>query len=234
MKYSIIIPCYNEEANIIDLIQLLEKSGPEYNIQWIMVENGSKDNTRSVLEKECKDKGRFTIAYVDVNQGYGYGLQKGIQLATGDYIGWLHADMQIAPSEMIKFIKIAETESGKKLFLKGKRKNRTVVDYFFTDCMTLYASAMLGTWIYDIGAIPVLFNRSLLECMPQIPYDFSIETYVYAMAKRGGGDVRRFNVEQQNRKKGQSSWNKGFMSKIRQSKVIMKDISRIRKGEQVK
>lgn len=234
MKYSIIIPCYNEEENVRDLIQLLEKTGNEYDIQWIMVENGSKDRTRDILENECADKECFTIAYVDKNCGYGYGLQQGIKAAEGDYIGWLHADMQIAPSEMIKFIKLAENEKDKKLFLKGRRKNRSIVDYFFTDCMTLYASFMLKTWIYDIGAIPVLFQRTLLEHMPQIPYDFSIETYVYATAKKVGFDVQRYNVKQQERQKGKSSWNKGFASRIHQSKVIIRDIAMIRKGKQVK
>lgn len=234
MKYSIIIPCYNEEENVHDLIQLLEHTGNKYDIQWIMVENGSKDRTRDILECECADKKSFTIAYVDKNRGYGYGLLQGIKVAEGDYIGWLHADMQIAPSEMIKFIKLAEDEKDKKLFLKGKRKNRSIIDYFFTDCMTLYASFMLRTWVYDIGAIPVLFQRTLLEHMPQIPYDFSIETYVYATAKKVGFDVRRYNVKQQERRKGKSSWNKGFASKIRQSRVIMRDIVMIRKGKQVK
>ena len=95
MKYSIIIPCYNEEENVHDLIQTLEHSGNKYDIQWIMVENGSKDQTRDRLEYECTDKKNFTIAYVDKNRGYGYGLQQGMKAAKGDYIGWLHADMQI-------------------------------------------------------------------------------------------------------------------------------------------
>ena len=234
MKYSIIIPCYNEEENVHDLIQTLEHSGNKYDIQWIMVENGSKDQTRDRLEYECTDKKNFTIAYVDKNRGYGYGLQQGMKAAKGDYIGWLHADMQIEPSEMIKFIRVAEAEKGKKLFLKGKRRNRSVLDYFFTDCMTLYASFMLRTWIYDIGAIPVLFHRSLLKHMSHIPYDFSIETYVYATAKKERFDLRRYDVKQQERQKGKSSWNRGFVSKIRQSKVIMQDIVMIRKGKQVK
>lgn len=234
MKYSIIIPCYNEEDNVHNLVQLLVYSGIEYDIQWIMVENGSKDNTRSVLMRECAGKERFTIAYVDNNQGYGFGLQQGIKVAEGDYIGWLHADMQIAPSEMIRFIDIAEQEPDKKFFLKGKRKNRGIMDCFFTDCMTIYASLMLKKWIYDIGAIPVLFRRELLESMNQMPYDFSIETYVYVQAKKERFDVQRLDVVQQERKKGQSSWNKGFSSKIRQSRVIMKDISIIRKGKQVR
>ena len=234
MKYSIIIPCYNEGENVSNLISLLEKTGKGYDIQWIMVENGSRDNTRAELEKWCKEKPQFTIAYVDHNQGYGYGLQQGITMSKGDYIGWLHADMQILPSEMMKFLEIAEVHPETKYFFKGRRKNRKLLDCFFTGCMTEYASIVLGTWIYDIGAIPVLFHKDLLPILTQLPYDFAIETYVYTKAKQMKLNVKRYDVIQQSRTKGKSSWNNGIRSKIRQSKIIMKDIINIRKGIQVK
>lgn len=230
MKYSVIIPCYNEGANIPSLVNLLERSHTPYDIQWVLVENGSHDNTRAELERTCNGKSYFTIVYIDQNQGYGYGIQQGLKEATGDYVGWLHADMQIAPESIIEFMQIAEEKSAEPLFLKGKRKNRSMVDYFFTNCMTLYASAMLGVWIYDIGAIPVLFHRSLLSKLTEIPYDFSIETYVYAQAKKAGFRVQRYYVVQRARRKGMSSWNRGLLSRIHQSKVIMKDIFLIRKG----
>ena len=55
MKYSIIIPCYNEEDNIEKLINLLSSKSNLYDIEWIIVENGSKDNTRDFkgLLKKC-------------------------------------------------------------------------------------------------------------------------------------------------------------------------------------
>lgn len=234
LKYSVIIPCYNEENNIQELVHLLEQSGVGYDMEWVMVENGSVDGTRSKLDEACGGKKLFRIVYVNKNKGYGYGLQQGLKAATGDYVGWIHADMQIAPSEIVKFIRIAGENPGKLLFLKGRRKNRGVMDYFFTGCMTVYASLMLKTWIYDIGGIPVLFNRELLGRMPKMPYDFSVETYVYAMAKKNHYEIHRYNVVQKEREKGSSSWNRGLCSKIRQSRLIIKDIAIIRKGEQVK
>ncbi len=234
MKYSIIIPCYNEETNINDLICRLEQLGGGYDIQWIMVENGSLDRTRLFLESACQGKSRFKIVYVDKNQGYGYGLLQGMEVAQGEYIGWIHADMQIAPSEMVRFIEIAEREPDRRLFLKGRRKGRSLLDYFFTGGMTLYASIMLKTWIYDIGAIPVLFHKSLLQTFSSVPYDFSIEAYIYARAKQAGFEIRRYMVSQNTRQKGHSSWNCGFRSKMKQSRLVIRDIALIRKGKQVR
>lgn len=56
MKYSVIIPCYNEEDNVERLIDLLFSKSDLYDIEWIIVENGSKDNTRNLLNKICEDK----------------------------------------------------------------------------------------------------------------------------------------------------------------------------------
>ena len=108
MKYSIIIPCYNEEDNVEKLINLLSSKSNLYDIEWIIVENGSKDNTRDLLKKACENRENFKLVYADKNQGYGYGIAQGLKNVSGDYVGWLHADMQVSPDSMLEFIKINE------------------------------------------------------------------------------------------------------------------------------
>lgn len=114
MKYSIIIPCYNEEDNIEKLINLLSSKSNLYDIEWIIVENGSKDDTRTLLNNICKYKKNFKLVYIDENQGYGYGIIKGLENSCGDYVGWLHADMQVSPDSMIEVIKLNEASKNKK------------------------------------------------------------------------------------------------------------------------
>lgn len=236
MKYSIIIPCYNEGENIYELAAALEKAVSKRNIEFILVENGSKDNTRQALEAVCIGKNNFKIVYVDNNQGYGFGLIQGMKAASGDYIGWLHADLQVGPSDMMKFIDYVENRGKeKRLFLKGIRGGRSFTEHLFTGGMTIYVMLILKCHLYDIGAIPVLFHKSLLKILrDKTPYDFSIETYVYYKAKKAGFSIRRFKISMKKRQKGQSSWDKGISSKLRQSKVIAKDILKIKKGEAVK
>ena len=172
MKYSIIIPCYNEEDNIEKLINLLSSKSNLYDIEWIIVENGSKDNTRTLLNNICKDKKNFKLVYIDENQGYGYGIVQGLKNVSGDYVGWLHADMQVSPDSMLEFIKLNELSKETKKFYKGSRKNRKFIDNFFTFFMSVFSTLLFQTFLSDIGAIPVLFHRDLMNKLDKIPHDF--------------------------------------------------------------
>ena len=228
MKYSIIIPCYNEEDNIEKLINLLSSKSNLYDIEWIIVENGSKDNTRDLLKKACENRENFKLVYVDKNQGYGYGIAQGLKNISGDYVGWLHADMQVSPDSMLEFIRLNELSNKEKVFYKGSRKNRKFIEHFFTFFMGVYATLVFQKKLYDIGAIPVLFDRELIKELGKIPYDFTIETYVYYIAKKENYKIVRPPVYMNERKSGLSSWNRGFISRIKLSWQLMKGILKIR------
>lgn len=228
MKYSIIIPCYNEEDNIEKLINLLSSKSNLYDIEWIIVENGSKDNTRILLNNVCEDKKNFKLVYIDENQGYGYGIKQGLKNTSGDYIGWLHADMQVSPDFMLEFIKLNELSKETKKFYKGSRKNRKFIDNFFTFFMSIFSTLLFQTFLSDIGAIPVLFNRDLMNKLDNIPYDFSIETYVYYIAKKENYKIIRLPIYMAERERGVSSWNNGIISKFKQSWRIIKALIKIR------
>ncbi len=94
---SISIPFYNEEDNvenvIDDLNRVLDKSRINYEI--IAVNNGSYDNTGSILEKiKSKDK-RVKVITVKKNIGYGYGIIQGLKNSNGRIIGFFDGDAQV-------------------------------------------------------------------------------------------------------------------------------------------
>lgn len=234
MRYSIIIPCYNESKNINNLLLNIDKISSKYDIEFILVNNGSDDNTEEKLRNSIKDNKKIKYVRVEINRGYGYGILSGLKVSTGEYVGWIHADMQVPITTLKDFINIIEKEDKKKkLFIKGIRKNRGIVDQFFTVCMTIIETIIFQTYLYDIGGIPVLFHRSLLIEFDKAPYDFSLELFSYYKAKKNNFIIKRIPVQLFKREKGKSSWNRGFTSKIRQSIIIFKDSIAIRKGRQV-
>ena len=239
MLISIIIPCYNEAGNIDALIQRIRPLQERYNLEYILVENGSdKDNSRDYFKSQVEGKySQLKVVYVEHNQGYGYGIQQGLKAASGDYIGWIHADLQIPPEELIQFFdEIYKHSESEKIFLKGTRTNRSIFDRFFTCGQSFFNSLLYKKLMYDVGAIPVIFSRTLFDefNIEDMPNDFSIEVFIYREALVQQFKIIRFKVKLQNRRKGNSSWNTGsFQSKIKQSIRIFKDSIKIKKGEKV-
>jgi glycosyltransferase involved in cell wall biosynthesis len=231
MKYSIVIPCYNEEDNLPNLIRSISEFAKGRDLEYVLVENGSKDNSFALMKDLTKDKDFIKIVKVETNQGYGYGLYQGIKSASGDFIGWIHADLQLPLSDVSQFLDRVDSYNGsEKLFLKGTRHNRSLVDYFFTYGMTCFESVLFGRWLFDIGAIPVFFDKSLSAILKRVPNDFSIELFIYNKAKEHGYKVERLPVHLLKREKGKSSWNTGLMSRIKQSIRIIKASFNIKKG----
>lgn len=236
MKFSIVIPCYNEEKSLETLIKRILPLTLKYDIEFILVENGSTDNSREVFKSlKAIDHKSIRAVYIDKNRGYGYGILQGLKSANGDYVGWIHADMQIAPEELSKFLSYAE-KFGRdtKLFLKGKRENRSLFERFFTVGQTIFSSVLFMAPLYDVGATPVIFERGLLQVMDSAPYDFSIDLFIYYKAIKNNFVIKKERVTVLDRKKGASSWNKGIKSRFRQSSVIFVDSIKIRLGKPIR
>lgn len=213
MKLSIIIPCYNEEKNISKLVsKILELQISSEKFEVIFVENGSLDQTGTVLSQQTDGIDWMRIVTVPINKGYGYGIKQGLAAATGDYLGWLHADLQFSPHEIKTALELLEKfDFPQNIFLKGRRTNRPFVDRFFTLGMSLYETILLRCSLFDINAQPCIFSRDLyMRWTDMAPDDFSLDLYAYYMSKKSNAKVVRWKVRQYQREVGASSWNTGM------------------------
>ena len=91
MKYSVIIPCYNEAQDIVKNAEIIKDYFNSKNLDYelLLVNDGSKDNTKEVIESI---QGVKALSY-DVNRGKGGAVKYGIENATGDYVLFMDADL---------------------------------------------------------------------------------------------------------------------------------------------
>ena len=99
MKKSVIVPVYNEEGNIGDLIDKINLYIKDED-ELIIVDDGSTDNT----EIEIKSKNCILIS-LDKNMGKGFAMRSGIQKAKGDFIIFMGGDGQDDPEEISTLLK---------------------------------------------------------------------------------------------------------------------------------
>ena len=215
MKLSIVIPCYNEAGNIpLIFNRLRETLGQHQDVEVLLVNNGSKDNSSTVFAQELSayNDNRFGVVDVPVNKGYGYGIIQGLEAASGDVLAWTHADMQTDPGDVLKAYHLWLNQSPKNFIVKGKRQNRALLETIFTFGMQLVASLALGVMMDDINAQPKLFSREFYNeyIKGHAPHDFSLDLFLLYQAQKNDWDVETvpviFAKRMHGEAKGGGSW----------------------------
>lgn len=92
---SIVVPAYNEAKKIGTTYSRLERffSTKKYDMEYLFVEDGSSDDTLSMLKKLEQEDPRVKVLANERNKGKGYTIRRGMLEARGDFILFMDADM---------------------------------------------------------------------------------------------------------------------------------------------
>jgi glycosyltransferase involved in cell wall biosynthesis len=213
MFFSLIIPCFNEAKNIPLILERCSGLSYKNEIEVILVDNGSSDETKNVLKTFLPLYPNCRMISVDQNEGYGYGILQGLYAAKGDFLGWTHADMQTDPQDVLKVLELFEKNAN--IFIKGKRYGRPFFDTVFTIGMSIFETILLGCRMWDINAQPTMFSRKFFQTWTSPPKDFSLDLYAYYQAKIQDLNIFRFPVRFGERAYGVSHWNISFSAKLK-------------------
>lgn len=198
MKLSIIIPVYNEEKTIIEMLKRVEKLAmPGIQKEVIIVNDGSKDASKEKIEKYLKEAHSTMKLYnLPKNQGKGAAVVYGIQQTTGDYIVIQDADLEYNPEDIKKMLaalneKNAAVVYGTRLkrlphFTKEEKRARFLAHYLGNKFLSLVTSALYGKWVTDMETCYKLFPATIVREMTLHARGFEFEPEITAkILKRG-------------------------------------------------
>lgn len=215
MRFSLVIPCYNEAANLPLLLSRCKEVADGTDIEVILVDNGSTDDTPQVLQQLLSEYPGCRSIRVEKNQGYGFGILSGLRAAQGEILGWTHADMQTDPHDVLRGLALFE-ENGSAIFVKGQRYGRPFSDKVFTIGMSFFETLLLGKPMWDINAQPNMFSRVFFDTWQvTAPHDFSLDLYCYYQAHCKNLKIIRFPVKFGERAHGVSHWNLNWSAKMK-------------------
>ncbi|MDD4203204.1 MAG: glycosyltransferase family 2 protein [Candidatus Omnitrophica bacterium] len=137
-KINVVVPIYNEHEVLPELISRLQKvtsQCKEYDFSFIMVENGSVDNSLAILKEKKKDDNRIKILKLSRNFGCDGGITAGLKYADADAVIVMNADLQDPPELILEFTK--KWEQGFDV-VYGKIKKRVGGNFIRNMCSSLF------------------------------------------------------------------------------------------------
>jgi glycosyltransferase involved in cell wall biosynthesis len=217
-RLSLVIPCYNERANLPLLIaRIADTFATRDDVEVILVDNGSSDGSSPLFVEAAAQHRMLRTVRVEVNGGYGLGILSGLDSARGAHLGFCHADMQTDPADALRALALVEASPRPdRLYVKGQRHGRPLNDQLFTVGMSAFETLLLRVRLWDINAQPNVFPRAFYDAVrADAPHDFSLDLYLYHAALSRGLSVVRFPVRFGERAHGVSHWNVDWKSKLK-------------------
>ena len=206
-KISILIPCYNEEENVVplskEIIRTFESDLSLYDYEIVFIDNYSTDNTRFLVRDLCKINKKIKAIFNAKNFGQNNSPYYGMCQTTGDCVILLCADFQ-DPIELIPTL-INEWENGHKIV--SCIKNKSKENKFIRLLRTCYYKTIKK--MSDVEQIEHftgfgLYDRSFIEVMKSLQDPIP---FLRGVVAEMGFKRKEINYEQQKRKAGKTKNN---------------------------
>jgi dolichol-phosphate mannosyltransferase len=203
-ELTIIIPVYNEEDNLdrvhLEMKQFLSIAKKKTKI--LFVNDGSKDNSQSLIEKICKDSEEFTFISFAKNTGLSAAIKAGFDYTDTPWVGYIDADLQTAPEDF----NILMDYTGEFDLVTGVRSNRK--DSFTKNMSSKIANGIRRTFTndgMDDTGCPLKIIRT--DMAKKIPMFNGLHRFLPAMILLQNGKVKQTPVRHFQRIAGVSKFN---------------------------
>lgn len=223
-RVSVVLPTYNEKANIIQTIEKVlaqQKSLPGWEIDIIVADDiRSSDGTEKIV-KALAQKNKL-IHFIRVEPGLGVGLIKGHKFALEklhpDILAQLDADGQVVPDVLVRLVKAIEEGNSLAIgsrFVVGGKNQLSFVRRLFTYGASLFFRFIVGPWnIKEVtnsarAFTPKLFKNINLERLPWRERTFIVQPAFLHEAILAGANYKEVPLVFKNRLEGYSK-NKVF------------------------
>ena len=166
MKFSIVLPCYNEEQNIQETLDnvfaWIEKQN--FDVEVVIVNDGSEDKTEDVLNA-LQATYSFDVLHHSENKGYASALITGLDHATGDVVGFMDSDGQFHAEDFSRLLQ----HSNRYSCVIGRRKKRAdpALRSLTALCYGLLVKTALHILVRDINCGMKIMKRDVWQkCKP--------------------------------------------------------------------
>ncbi len=186
-KLSILIPVYNEDETIFQVLEIIDALQLINNIEKeiVIINDSSNDNSLPEIERFIQDENvSFELVNHNINKGKGAAIQSGIKKATGDYIIIQDADLELDPQE-INSLLTAVINQGVDIvygsrFLNESKKGGTFLSNLANSFLTRLSNFVFGIKITDMETCYKLVPAKIFKSLNLVEQRFGFEPEITA------------------------------------------------------
>lgn len=200
MKLTIIVPVYNEEKTILNVLKSLGDLKIDLNKEIIIVDDGSKDNSNKIISefiRKNKYDGTEFMLINKKNGGKGSAVKKGIESSSGDIITIQDADLEYNPIEygsLVQPIIRGESEVVYGSRFLRKHKPRYRIYFWGNKFLSLLTKILYGAEITDMETCYKVFKRDTIKSLNIKSNKFDIEPEITAKLLNKGIRIREVPI----------------------------------------
>ena len=205
MTISVVIPCFNEEDSIPFFYSEMERIQIEMKkkFEYIFINDGSTDNTLSVLRR--LNASNPNVHYLSFSRNFGKeaALYAGLQRATGDYVTVMDADLQDPPELLIEMY--AKIQEGYDVVgtRRADRKGEPPIRSFFAKAFYWLINKISDTEMVDGARDFRLMTRQVVDAILELK---EVNRFSKGLFSWVGFDVAYVSYENRERVAGETSW----------------------------
>lgn len=207
---SVVIPAFNEEANIWsalnDALSYLKTLKDPWEL--IVINDGSRDDTGKILADFAKGNHRLKVITHPDNLGYGRSLSNGFQASLYNYVFFTDADRQFDLKALDVLWPIAKTGVIDLVIGYRLKRKDPFTRRFLSRCYNLLADFLFDLDVKDIDCAFKIFKKSIFKKIKIESNNFFVNTEILAKARHFNFKILEVGVPHFPRKAGKStvSW----------------------------
>jgi glycosyltransferase involved in cell wall biosynthesis len=202
MDLSIVIPLYNEDESLPELISWIKSVVDKMNIGYeaILVDDGSKDKSWEVIEKLSSEHSFVRGIKFQRNYGKSAALHEGFKLAQGKVVITMDADLQDSPEEITELYRMISEERLDLVSGWKQKRHDPISKTIPTKLYNWAARKMSGVYLHDFNCGLKAYDSKVIK---SIEVYGEMHRYIPIMAKRAGFvKIKEKVVQHQARKYG--------------------------------
>ena len=212
---SIVVPVYNEARTVADVIQRLIAIDLPAPREILVINDGSTDGTREVLDK-ITERPELRIIHAEQNGGKGSAIRIGFSRATGTIVAIQDADLELDPAQLAELTQpILDGRTrvvyGSR-FLAG-RPDAPWLSIFANQVLTGVTNVLFGGRLTDMETCYKVMTRDIAQSLNLESNRFDIEPEITAKLLRAGHSILELPIRFEPRSRAQGKkigWRDGF------------------------